>query len=134
MKKLPIILLGGSFVLLQSCTSVYKSGYIATPTISLNPELNIKSEVIVDTTKTLQGYSETYMTFGFINTSDHKFIDAFGKGTGEREKMAAIYKALENTNFDVLVNPKYIVTVNKSLFQKKISVVVAGYGGKIKLK
>lgn len=127
--------MGGSFALLQSCTSVYKSGYVATPTISsLNPELNIKSEVIVDTTKTLQGYSETYMTFGFINTSDHKFIDAFGKGTGEREKMAAIYKALENTNFDVLVNPKYIVTVNKSLFQKKISVVVAGYGGKIKLK
>lgn len=134
MKKLTIILLGVSFVLLQSCSSVYKSGYVATPNASLNADFNVKAEVMVDTTKTLQGYSETIITLGFLKTSDNKFIDAFGKGTGEREKMAAVYKALENTNYDILVNPKYIVTVNSSLFVKRISVVVAGYGGKIKLK
>lgn len=134
MKKLVIVFLGGTLLFLQSCTSVYKSGYVATPVTTLSTEFNVKSEVIVDTTKTLQGYSETIISLGFIEKSDFKFIDAFGEGTGEREKMAAIYKALENTNYDVLVNPKYIVTVNKSLFSKKISVVVAGYGGKIKLK
>jgi hypothetical protein len=134
MKKRAIIFFGGVLLFLQSCTSVYKSGYVATPTTSLNTEFSVRSEVIVDTTKTLQGYSETIITLGFLKTSDVKFIDAFGKGTGEREKMAAVYKALENTTYDVLVNPKYIVTVNDNLFVKKISVVVAGYGGKIKLK
>lgn len=134
MKKLPAILIGGFFLLLQSCTSVYKSGYVAIPSITLNTDLNIKSEIIVDTTKTLQGFSETVISLGFIKKSDNKFIDAYGKGIGEKEKMAALYNALENTNFDVLINPKYIITVNKSLFVKRISVVVAGYGGKIKLR
>jgi hypothetical protein len=120
------------FLVIVSCSVTYKGGYSATPNITI--DYNIKSELMIDTTKVLQGYSETKVILGIFRSSDKNFSDAFGSGVGEREKMAATYKALDGTKYDILVNPKYIVTIKKSLFVKTISAVVSGYGAKIKLK
>jgi hypothetical protein len=122
-----IVILG-----LSSCSTLYKSGYTATPNVSMN--YNIPTQVIVDTTKVLQGQSTTKVVLGIFKTEDTKFHDAFGKGIGEKEKMAAIYKALEGTNYDILVNPKYFVEINNNLFVNTTTVVVAGYGAKVKVK
>lgn len=127
-----LTLLAILFLIVVSCSITYKGGYSATPNITI--DYNIKSEVIVDTTKVLQGFSETKVILGIFRSGDKNFSDAFGSGVGEREKMAATYKALDGTKFDILVNPKYIVTIKKSLFVKTTSVVVSGYGAKIKLK
>ena len=127
-----LTLLAILFLIVTSCSTTYRGGYSATPNITI--DYNIKSEVIIDTTKVLQGYSESKVILGIFRSSDKNFSDAFGSGVGEREKMAATYKALDGTKYDILVNPKYIVTIKKSLFVKTISAVVSGYGAKIKLK
>ena len=41
-----------------------------------------------------------------------------------------MYKALDGTNADVLVNPKYIVREQRAFFFRKTTVQVAGFGGK----
>ena len=110
----------------------YKSGHSAIPTVSINT--NIEADVEVDKSKTLTGFSQTKVVLGIFKTEDNMFSDAFGGGVGDKEKKAATYKALENTDFDILVNPKYIVKVENRLFVKKVSVNVVGYGGKIILK
>ena len=120
------------FFSIVACSTIYKGGYSARPNITI--DYNIKSELLIDTTKVLQGFSETKVILGIFKSRDKKFSDAFGEGIGEREKMAATYKALDGTKFDILVNPKYIITVKNSLFVKSISAVVSGYGAKIKLK
>jgi protein involved in ribonucleotide reduction len=115
-----------------SCATTYKGGYSATPNVTI--DYNIKSEIIIDTTKVLQGSSETKVILGIFSSGDKNFSDAFGSGVGQREKMAATYKALDGTKYDILVNPKYVVKVKRSPFVKSTSAVVSGYGAKIKLK
>ena len=116
----------------SSCTTIYKGGYAVKPNVTIN--YNINSELKIDTTKVLQGTSTTKVILGIFKTADNNFSDAFGGNVGDREKSAATYKALEGTNFDIIVNPKYIVQVYNGLFVSKTTAVVAGYGAKIILK
>lgn len=123
---------GAVFLGLVSCTTVYKGGYSVKPNVTMN--YNINSSLKIDTTKVLQGTSTTKVVFGIFKTGDNNFSDAFGGNVGDREKSAATYKALEGTNFDIIVNPKYVVQVYNGLFVTKTTAVVAGYGAKIILK
>ena len=116
-----------------SCSLHYKSGYSAIPDVKINVK-PIEAEVVFDQSKTLQGQSETKVVLGIFRTSDNVFSDAFGSGIGEMEKKAATYKALQNTDFDILVNPKYTVSLERKLFVKKVTATVVGYGGKIIVK
>ena len=70
-----------------------------------------------------------------ISAYDKNFSDAYPKSgyVGAQEKMAATYKALDGTGYDVLVNPKYLIKTKRGLFVKTISATVAGFGAKIKL-
>ncbi len=91
----------------------------------------------IDNSKLLSGESTTVFLFGRLKVSgDNRFADAYFDGdAGTREKQAALYKALESKmGYDVIVNPKYVVTIKKGLLSKKITAVVTGYGGKIILK
>ena len=91
----------------------------------------------IDNSKLLSGESTTVFLFGRLKVSgDNRFADAhFDGDAGTREKQAALYKALESKmGYDVIVNPKYVVTIKKGLLRKKITAVVTGYGGKIILK
>ena len=124
-----LVLLG---VTLISCKSTYIGGYAATPKINI--DYNLKVDLKIDTSKVLQATSTTSIYFKLIKIGDNNFSDAFGGNVGDREKSAATFKALNGSGFDIIVNPKYIVTVKRGLFVKKIQATVAGYGAKIQLK
>jgi len=125
----PIIL---TALILSSCKSTYVGGYSAKPNVSI--DYNIKADLKIDTTKVLQATSTTKIYFNLIRIGDNTYSDAFGGNVGDREKSAATYKALFGTEFDIIVNPKYVVYVKRGLFVKKIEATVAGYGAKIQLK
>jgi hypothetical protein len=131
MKTTYIFLFSIAFFLTTSCISTYHGGYAATPNITI--DYNIKSDLKIDTTKIIQASSETKIYFGLIKIGDNTYSDAFGGLIGDREKSAATFKALNGTGNDIIINPKYIITVRKGIFVKKIEATVAGYGAKVTL-
>ena len=126
---LPIILI------FTSCsTKIYQSSSSAIANISITT-LPIEADLIVDKSKTLQATSVTTVVFGIFKTGDVKYADVNIPGSvGSLEKQAAIYKALENTDFDIIVNPKYLIEIERGLFVKTTTATVSGYGAKIKLR
>tara|TARA_B100001250_G_C19636226_1_gene716084 strand:+ start:46 stop:444 length:399 start_codon:yes stop_codon:yes gene_type:complete len=132
MKK-TLIYFFAALLILSSCSSSYVSGYSAEPNISIN--YNIDANLDIDKSKPLQATSTTKVILGFIKIADKNFSDAFPKTgyVGAQEKMAATYKALNGTGYDVLVNPKYMITKKRGIFVSKISATVVGYGAKVKL-
>ena len=133
MKKL-IYLSFITFSLFSCSHEIYKNATLANHNVSIVTE-PIPADVIVDKTKTLQGTSVTKKYFGFIEKGDLNFADVNLQGaSGSLEKQAAVYKALDGTDFDIIVNPKYFVEIKKSLFKKTTTATIVGYGAKIKLK
>ncbi len=133
MKKVIKITVIGLFVILTSCKHYYYSGSQANVDVSLKYEVPI--ELDIDTTKTLQATSKTKVYFGFITIGDKYYHDAFSKGVGEKEKMAAMYKALKDTKYDIMVNPKYIIETKNVLgLFRSTTATVAGYGAKVIIK
>jgi hypothetical protein len=132
MKKLIFILPLFIICILTSCVSSYHGGYAAKPNLTIN--YNVDAELKIDTSKVLQATSTTKIFFGVIRVGDHDFSDAFGGNVGDREKSAATYKALQGTGNDIIVNPKYVVSVKNGLLVRKVSATVAGYGAKVILK
>jgi len=130
MKKKLFTILTIAFIF-TSCTKImYKNGSIGS--LSVDP---IPAEIIVDKSKTLQGTSITKVTFGIFKSGDSNYIDiTLGGSVASKAKQAAMYKALVGTKYDILVNPKYIININKSLFQKTTTATVIGYGAKVKIK
>ena len=119
----------------SSCSiEIHKNASSALADISIetNP---IQADVEVDKTKTLQGTSVTTVYFGIFKTGDLNYADVNISGSaGSLEKQAAVYKALEGTGYDIIVNPKYIVEIEKNLFVKTTTATVVGYGAKINIK
>ena len=120
-----------------SCSTLSETAKLAQGPVLLavNP---VRADVNVDTTKSLLGTSSTTHILGFIRLGDHEFADypgiSFGIGGATREKRAAIYKALEGTGSDVLVNPKFIVREKRAFIFRKTTVQVAGFGGKFEFE
>ena len=118
---------------LNSCTQLTQTARLAEGPVVLGVD-TIKAHVNVDTTTSLIGMSSTTHILGFIRLGDNEFADYLGINLGfnrnTREKRAAVYQALEGTNADVLVNPKYIVREQRAFFFRKTTVQVAGFGGK----
>ncbi len=128
-----IVLFVATNLLLLSCTTIYKSGYSALPSVSIGVA-PIVADLIIDTTAVLQGSSTTKVYFGIFKTGDSNFSDGYiSAGPGSIEKSAATYNALDGTKKDVIVNPKYIVEIKNGLFVKTTTATVAGYGAKIKI-
>ena len=131
-KGLQITVLG-FFVLLSSCKHYFYSGSQANVDVSLKYEVPV--ELNIDTTRTLQATSQTKVYLGFITIGDKHFHDAFSKGVGEKEKMAAMYKALKDTKYDIMVNPKYIIETKNVLgLFRSTTATVAGYGANVIIK
>ena len=118
---------------LNSCTQLTQTARLAEGPVVLGVD-TIKAHVNVDTTTSLIGMSSTTHILGFIRLGDNEFADYPGINLGfnrnTREKRAAVYQALQGTNADVLVNPKYIVREQRAFFFRKTTVQVAGFGGK----
>ena len=119
---------------LNSCTQLTQTARLAEGPVVLDVD-TIKAHVNVDTTTSLIGMSSTTHILGFIRLGDNEFADYPGINLGfnrnTREKRAAVYQALEGTNADVLVNPKYIVREQRAFLFRKTTVQVAGFGGKL---
>ena len=132
MKK--IIYLAVFCLLIVSCSKkIHRSALPALAGVSISTK-PIPADVIVDKNE-IQGTSVTIVYFGIFKTGDLNYADANIPGSaGSLEKKAAIYKALDGTDFDIIVNPKYIVQIKKNLFVKTTTATVVGYGAKIKLR
>ena len=129
---IPVAIVLG-LAILNSCTQLTQTARLAEGPVVLGVD-TIKAHVNVDTTTSLIGMSSTTHILGFIRLGDNEFADYPGINLGfnrnTREKRAAVYQALEGTNADVLVNPKYIVREQRAFFFRKTTVQVAGFGGK----
>ncbi len=130
-----LIALGVVLTLATGCTtSTVRSTQLAQGTALLDIE-PVKARVVVDTSTTLQAMSQTRTVLGLFRSGDREFAEypgmIFQRGPGMRERKAAIHKALKGTDFDVMVNPKYIVQQKHRPFVNTITVQVAGFGGKL---
>ena len=118
---------------LTGCTSLEQSVKLAEGSLVLDIA-PVQVDVQVDTTRTLSGVGRTTWVLGVLRFGDRTTADfpgmPFGPGAVTREKRAAIYKALKDTDFDVLVNPKYIVEAQRAILFRRTTCIVAGYGGK----
>ena len=133
----------------SSC-SVHTRAIQSSPVMARNVELDpIKADIDVKQDKKLEGEGTATYIFGirFSNLFDQKQVDGvtystnsdflpfLNRGKNTARSIAA-YEALEACpECDVLVNPKYEVTVKKSplgLLYKKYVVRVSGYGAQYK--
>lgn len=132
MKWIPVVFLLGSLFASGCTTSTVRSTQIAQGAALLAIE-PVKAHVVVDTTTTLQAVSKTNIVLGIFRFGDREFAEypgmIFQRGPGTKERKAAIHKALTGTDFDVMVNPKYIVQEKNRLFSRSVTVQVAGFGG-----
>jgi hypothetical protein len=122
---------------LTGCTSLEQSVKLAEGSLVLDIA-PVQVDVQVDTTRTLTGVGRTTRVLGVLRFGDRTTADfpgmPFGPGAVTREKRAAIYKALKDTDFDVLVNPKYIVEEQRAILFRRTTCIVAGYGGKFEFQ
>ena len=122
---------------LTGCTSLEQSVKLAEGSLVLDIA-PVQVDVQVDTTRTLTGVGRTTWVLGVFRFGDRTTADfpgmPFGPGAVTREKRAAIYKALKDTDFDVLVNPKYIVEEQRAILFRRTTCIVAGYGGKFEFQ
>ncbi len=138
MKK--IILMGlGSFVLFAtSCKSTLASA-TSTP---MSVKANIRpldADISVDVNKKISGESSALYFLCFRLKGDSKYAEgvdystktiSFSNGVA-RAKSSAAYKAVIDSNSDVIVHPNYVVDIDNYLFFKKVHVRVTGYAGKV---
>ena len=122
---------------LASCsTSMHTGGDVLYPT---KPLINIEAlngKLVVDKSKVLTGVSTSKVIFMIFRTGDNTFLETkLMAPAKKKKKKAAMFKALENTGYDIIVNPKYIIKQTSELFGmiKTETVQVSGYGAKIEL-
>ena len=118
-----------------SCSRLHTTGGSIIPgTVKVNTP-DVQGKVVIDKSKVLTGFSKTITVLVIFKFGDKKFVDADIPGPARTEiKRAALYKALEGTDYDIIVNPKYIIEKENILYLIKIvSCQVSGYGGTIKI-
>jgi len=112
------------------CRSYVSSAHSVYPEITFSAKANIEVDVVVDTTKFLEGKSTTTIVFKIFKSNDNKFTDTYSYMFGDKEKKAAMYKALDGSGYDVIFNPKYKLEYYRGLFVSKTTCTVKGYGAK----
>lgn len=131
MKLIPALSLA-ALVVATGCTNTYRSAKLSESEVVLDIA-PVQVNVEVDTTQTLSGVTESTIILWFIRLGENKYAQyphmQFDRGPGRIEKQIAVSKALEGTNFDVLVNPKFIVQQRRAPFVLRTNVQVVGFGG-----
>jgi hypothetical protein len=130
-----------TIVLMSSCGSVSKTGYVA-PFARTEVHTDVlKADLDINKNKVEAKASSTYL-FGFWRIfGDNKFTEAKDAGLSnsifggriDKVKSAAMYKALEQSDADMLITPKYDTETKGYLFGliKTYKVKVSGYNAKI---
>ena len=136
-----------SFVILislSSCVSTNR-GFQSSPVVTRNVDIDpIKADIQVNDKKVSGQSTSLYLKFFvpiFRLSGDRTTADGISYSSNliypsfinntlvGNVRAAAAYKALENTDADILVNANYTVTIDDSFFIKKIIVTVTGYPG-----
>ena len=140
MKKLIInsSILAMTLVMLSSCAATnkqYDSSRVILQNVSLDP---VKADITIDESEKLSGTSKSTFFWIFQTSGDNSFADGvrfsaspLSIGAVNKTKSSAAYNALNSTSkeYDVLVHPKYSITVNRGFLTSSIKVTVDGYGG-----
>lgn len=122
----------------SGCTS-YNISQPAAP-VAGDVKTNLKADVSVG--EQISGQSQVNILFGFLKFGgDSQFADgvAYGGDGGSlgfldpvsSVKAAAAYKAVKSSGSDLIVAPRYEVTVNDYFIFKKVGVKVTGNKGSI---
>ena len=129
MKHITIVLI--MCLILVGCAATNKSHIFSDLGVSTQSELD--AEISVDLTKKLTGTAKaTYLFNIFQLSGDTEFADGYGgMGPVGKAKSAAAYKAISESDADVLVSPQYVVDLKNQVFMQDVTVTVTGYGGKI---
>lgn len=129
-------------VLLSSCGSISKTGYVATFARTEVHTDVLKADLDISEEKVEAKASSSYI-FGFWRVAgDNKFTEAKDAGLSnsifggriDKVKSAAMYKALEQSDADMLITPRYDTETKSFLFGlfQIYRVKVSGYNAKIK--
>jgi len=130
---------------LIATTSGCVSYNMSQPTASLSGDVKTDLKADVKVGEVISGESSTNVLFGWLNIGgDNQFADgvsyggASGGGMGlplpdpvSSTKAAAAYKAVKSSGSDLIVAPRYEVTVNDYFIFKKVNVKVTGNKGSI---
>lgn len=131
---------------LIATTSGCVSYNVSQPTAALTGEVKTDLKADVKVGEAISGESSTNILFGWLALGgDSQFADgvtygaAGGSGMGlplpdpvSNAKAAAAYKAVKSSGADLLVAPRYEVTVNDYFIFKQVNVKVTGNKGSIK--
>lgn len=127
-------LLALAVCLVTGCSSsFYQTGILAPAATGVSPQVNCSVEVVTGTT--LQGSAVETVTFGIFKSGPSEFTLPQGAGLAipsgaESVVAAAWFNALRGTDYDVIINPKVRLTMDKTLFSKSVKAEVVGYPGK----
>lgn len=124
-KRILSIVLAASLVWMSSCSSSYSTALTRTTEPAEKP---LMADLEVGSKKVTATYTETKSEIG--KRLWMRNISNSGRNE-QRMKELAVYKALEESNADVLVSPSYKMTtkiINSS--NQSVTVVVSGYPGK----
>ena len=130
---------------LISTTTGCVSYNVSQPSASLSGDVKTDLKADVKVGETISGESSANVLFGWLNIGgDNKFADgvSYGSATGggmglplpdpvSSAKAAAAYKAVKASGADLIVAPRYEVTVNDYFIFKQVSVKVTGNKGSI---
>jgi len=130
---------------LIATTSGCVSYNMSQPSASLTGEVKTDLKAEVKVGETISGESSTNVLFGWLNIGgDTQFADgvSYGGASGgsmglplpdpiASAKAAAAYKAVKSSGSDLIVAPRYEVTVNDYIIFKQVNVTVTGNKGSI---
>lgn len=138
MKKIIYFGIAICCLVLTSCKSTLASA-TSTP-ISVGENIRpFDADISVDVTKKISGESNSAYFFIFRLSGDSKYAEGVDYSTRtslfssavSKAKSAAAYKAVIDSNSDIIVHPNYVVDIEDYVFFKKINVKVTGFAGKI---
>ncbi|PHX38401.1 hypothetical protein AO263_04155 [Pseudomonas sp. NZIPFR-PS5] len=130
---------------LIATTSGCVSYNVSQPSASLSGDVKTDLKADVKVGEVISGESSTNVLFGWLNIGgDTQFADgvtyggASGGGMGlplpdpiSSTKAAAAFKAVKSSGSDLIVAPRYEVTVNDYFIFKQVNVKVTGNKGSI---
>jgi hypothetical protein len=144
MKSL-ILIMSAVFIVTGCSSTINKSQNSSSIDIITKSKLN--ADIDVDIKKILKGSARQVTILGVFDIEKStSFADGvtynggengfslFSGGIVESTKAAAAFNAVQKSNADVIVAPKYIIKVESKLFgaYKKVTATVSGYHGTIR--
>ena len=144
MKKMLLLPILALALVTTSCKSTKVGPFNKPISIGIGTDVRpLDADISVDLTKKISGESKglyflcfrlsgdkTY-TIGADNTAKSGFPSFNGLTKVDVLKSAAAYKAVTDSKSDWLVQPNYVIDIEKLVFFKRIHVKVNGYAGTI---